>query len=98
MIEIDREQVLALDDVARMLRVTTKTVRNWASGKNVRKRRLETFKVGGAVRTTREAVEKFRKLCSKRPLETETAIDSIDSREKARIDAVAQRVKSKHGI
>lgn len=56
-IDITRETVVDLNDVARRLRVHIKTVRGW--GKRLNGRRLETVKLGGKIVTSLEALQRF---------------------------------------
>lgn len=58
MIDFTRETVISLREAARRMGVTVQTVHNWAKSRT-RGRTLETGKVGGARRTTLEALHRF---------------------------------------
>lgn len=56
MVDIAREQIVPLEEVAKKFGVTLQTVRNWTKrGKH----RLEAIRVGRVVRTSWEAVQRF---------------------------------------
>ena len=57
LLDISRETVISLEEAARKLDVTTKTVRNWALRQVGPV--LETAKFGGKVVTTLEALQRF---------------------------------------
>jgi hypothetical protein len=56
MVDVARENVVCLEDVARKFDVSLQTVRNWANRSG---HRLETIRVGRLVRTSWEAVQRF---------------------------------------
>lgn len=56
-LDITRETVVDLNEVARRLRVHIKTVRGW--GKRLNGPRLETAKFGGKIVTSLEALQRF---------------------------------------
>lgn len=58
MIDPQRESVCTLDEVSRRLRVHPRTVYNWA--RRTLGSRLETIKLGGTLRTSWEAVDRFK--------------------------------------
>lgn len=60
MIDIAREQLLSLNDVADRIGCSIQTVRKWASV-GCDGRILETVKFGRLVRTSLQAVERFHK-------------------------------------
>lgn len=57
MVDVTRETIVSLIEVARRLNVTVQTVRNWADRQVAPQ--LETAKFGGKVVTSWEAVQRF---------------------------------------
>lgn len=63
MIDIEREQLITLEDAAKRCKVCIKTMRNYADGS--RKPRLETTRSGKLIRTTASALNKWLAACDR---------------------------------
>lgn len=89
MVAFANEKPLSLKAAADFASVTVKTVRIWSS-QGVGGRRLETFKLGGKVYTTLEAIQRFATV----PEQVQYAPPSVVARDNAE---VRRLLRERHG-
>jgi len=92
------ETLIELQEVADWLKVELQTVRNWTD-RDARERRglpwLEADKIGGVIRTSREAVKRFRSAGKPAPIAQPSQQQRLDAQHHA---DTMRALKERHGM
>ncbi len=86
MIDLMREKLLTLEEVAEVLRVELQTVRNWCNRATRQSRGLpwlDSTKIGGIIRTSAEALQNFATASNPEPIPSPSREARIEKQRRA---------------
>ena len=94
MINVTKENLIDLKSAAKQFGVTIQTIRNWANRQTLP--RLETVKIGGMVRTSLEALQRF--VVYSDESQHTPSVQVYKSESDVQHEEAMRRLRDRHGI